>query len=129
MRFDRNIVERAHILDDVQVKPAALVGLKVQHVAHRAVRDGGAKHRNFVFVAPVVDRLFVVDFLAQPVDERRRSPRQLAVARVLLGEKKIFSQIKSSQVQVKLYPPFFLSSFLQSKATNAKHATKLDAMD
>jgi len=84
VRLHCNVVERPHVLDDVQLEAAALVGLEVKHVPNRAVGNGRAEHRNLVLVAPVVHRLFVVDFLAQAVDELGRSPGQLAVAFVLI---------------------------------------------
>lgn len=67
--------------------------MEVEHVAQRAVREGGAEDRDGVSVRPVEDRGLVVDFGPQARDDGARGPDEAVGVRrggfaggFLLGE-------------------------------------------
>ena len=84
-------VDLADVLDnvDAQLLGRRLERVEVEHVAQAAIGQGGAEDGDVVLPGPVVDRLLVVDLLAQTVDHLARRPvhgfvRLLAL--LLLGQ-------------------------------------------
>jgi hypothetical protein len=71
-------------------------------------------------VAPVVDGLFVVDLLAQPVDELGRGPRQLALARVLKKKQKKYTHTQNKSQ----FSSEYLARGKIHKKEEAKHQTQ-----
>lgn len=79
-----DIVDLLDIVHNVHAELGALVGVKVHHIAERAVGQRGTKHRDVVLVGPVVHRVLVVDLLAEAVDHGGGSPAG-AVGHLLVG--------------------------------------------
>ncbi len=76
-RVHREQAHQVHaldVLDQVELEARVRERMKEQGVADGSVGHGRTKHRNVVLVAPVVDRLFIVDLLAHALDELRRRP-------------------------------------------------------
>src|SRR5690242_6830525 len=86
-----NGVDFADILNnvDAQLLWRRLEGVKVQHVAKTAIRQGWTEDRDVVLPRPVVDRPLIVDLSAQTVNHLAGCPVQRLLrlfARLLLLE-------------------------------------------
>lgn len=91
LRPHRDGVDLADVLHDVyaQLLGRRLERVEVQHVAQAAVGQGRAEDGNVVLPGPVVDRVLVVDLLAQAVDHLAWRPVHRLVrllALLLLGQ-------------------------------------------
>lgn len=81
---DGDVVDPPHVLHDVhhEVAPkACLVRMEVEHVPNGAVGQGGAEDGDVVLVAPIVDRVLVVDLLPQPAKGKNSKPGRREPAR------------------------------------------------
>lgn len=58
------VVDATNIGHQVQNKARTFVRVKINHVTQRAVGDGRTVDWNVILVAPIVNRCWVIDFLA-----------------------------------------------------------------
>ena len=78
--FHSFIIHCPDVSHNVNHKSRAFVGVEVQHVAQGAICEAWAVHRYLVLVGPVVDAVWVVDLLAQAVDDLQSRQQSLALA-------------------------------------------------
>ena len=81
VRVHGDVVQSADVARDGDVEDGGggAEGVEVEHVAEGAVGEGGAEDGDGVFVGPVADGGFVVNFPAQARDDGAGGPDKLAV--------------------------------------------------
>merc|ERR1712157_10596 len=69
LRLQCTIVKKLNILDDINDEPCLSPSIEVDHIAECTICERRTVDWDFIFPAPVVDAVFIIDLLTNPSND------------------------------------------------------------